>query len=145
MYKTILVPTDGTTLSDKAITAAIQYAIIHKECKVIGMTVAELQPLSQFSAFNKSNECDYSARENQLAQERINKFVEQAKAANIPFETVILQSSKPHEEIIRASTMYKCDCIFMASNGRKGLNKLFIGSETQKVLAMASIPVLVYR
>jgi len=145
MYKTILVPTDGTTLSDKAIAAAIQYASTHEGCKIIGMTVAELQPLSQFAAFNKSQESDYLTREQQLAEERVNKIAELAKVAKIPFETVILQSSKPHEEIVRAANMYNCDCIFMASNGRKGLNKLFIGSETQKVLATTTIPVLVYR
>ncbi len=145
MYKTILVPTDGTALSDKAIAAAIQYARIHEGCKIIGMTVTELQPLSQFSSSNKLQESDYLIREQQLAKERINKFVEQAKAAKISYETVILQSTKPHEEIVRAASMHDCDCIFMASNGRKGLNKLFIGSETQKVLATSPVPVLVYR
>ena len=68
-----------------------------------------------------------------------------AKAAGVPCETVVAQSTKPHEEIVRAANQYQCDCIFMASNGRKGLNKLFIGSETQKVLTTADVPVLVYR
>lgn len=145
MYKTILIPTDGTALSDKAITAAIQYAKTHPGCKLIGMTVAELQPLSQFGSLTQSQESDYQSREMELAKERVNKIAEQAKAANIAFEVTVLQSSKPHEEIIRAATMYNCDCIFMASNGRKGLNRFFIGSETQKVLASTTIPVLVYR
>ncbi|WAW11063.1 universal stress protein [Oxalobacter vibrioformis] len=145
MYKTILVPTDGTALSDKAISAAIQYASIHKGCKIIGMTVAEPLPLTQLETFTKSQESDYLSREHKIAEERVNRIAEQAKAAGVPFDTVILQSSKPHEEIVHAAAKYDCDCIFMASNGRKGLNKLFIGSETQKVLATTSIPVLVYR
>ncbi len=145
MYKTILVPTDGTALSEKAISAAIEYAGIHKGCKVIGMTVAESLPLAQLESLTQSQESDYLSREHRIAKERVNRIAELAQAANIPFDTLILQSSKPHEEIVRVAAEYDCDCIFMASNGRKGLNKLFIGSETQKVLATASIPVLVYR
>lgn len=145
MYRTILVPTDGTALSDKAISAAIQYASLHKGCKIIGMTVAEPLPLKQIESFTKSHESDYLDQEQKIAQERINRIAEQAKAAGVSFDMVILQSSKPHEEIVRAAAQYNCDCIFMASNGRKGLNKLFIGSETQKVLATTTIPVLVYR
>ena len=145
MYKTILVPTDGTPLSDKAIAAAIQYASIHKGCKIIGMTVAEPLPLTQLGAFSKFQESDYLNHALAIARERVNRIAEQAKTAGIPFDTVILQSSKPHEEIVRAATEHHCDCIFMASNGRKGLNKLFIGSETQKVLSTTTIPVLVYR
>jgi len=145
MYKTILVPTDGTPLSDKAIAAAIQYAGIHKGCKIIGMTVAEQLPLTYLESFTQSQASDYSSRELKIAEERVNRIAEQARAAGIPFDTVILESSKPHEEIVRAAVQYHCDCIFMASNGRKGLNKLFIGSETQKVLSTTTIPVLVYR
>ncbi|MCL1886392.1 MAG: universal stress protein [Betaproteobacteria bacterium] len=145
MYKTILVPTDGTVLSEKAISAAIQYASIHKGCKIIGMTVAEPLPLTQIESFTKSQESDYLNREYKIAQERVHRIAELARTAGIPFDVVILQSSKPHEEIVNAAAQYNCDCIFMASNGRKGLNKLFIGSETQKVLATTTIPVLVYR
>ncbi|MDR0933992.1 MAG: universal stress protein [Burkholderiaceae bacterium] len=145
MYKTILVPTDGTALSEKAIDAAIQYATLHKGCKIIGVTVAEPLPLTQLETLTQSSQADYMTREHKIAEERVNRIATHARAAGIPFDTVILQSSKPHEEIIRAATDYDCDCIFMASNGRKGLNLLFIGSETQKVLASTNIPVLVYR
>lgn len=145
MYKTILVPTDGTALSDKAISGAIEYASLHQGCKIIGMTVAEPLPLTQIESFTKNQESDYLSREHKVAQERVNRIAEKAKVAGVPFDIVVLQSNKPHEEIIHAAAKYECDCIFMASNGRKGLNKLFIGSETQKVLAMTSIPVLVYR
>lgn len=145
MYQTILVPTDGTALSDKAISAAIQYAGIHKGCKIIGMTVAEPLPMTQLETFTQSQESDYLMREHKIAEERVSRIAEKAKAAGVPFDTVILQSSKPHEEIVHAAKKYNCDCIFMASNGRRGLNRLFIGSETQKVLAITTIPVLVYR
>ena len=54
-------------------------------------------------------------------------------------------SLSPHEEIVKAVEKYGCDAVFMASHGRKGLNKLFLGSETQKVLSDTTIPVMVFR
>ena len=134
MYKTILVPTDGTPLSDKAISAAVQYAQKHPECKIIGLSVAEPVPLS-----------DYEHHAQEIAREKVTRIAELAQAANVSHETLVRGPAKPHEEIVRVANEYHCDCIFMASHGRKGLDKIFIGSETQKVLAMTDIPVLVYR
>lgn len=145
MYRKILVPTDGSALSDKAINAAIEFAKNHPGCIIVGFSVAEPLSFNQIEALTKSGESDHMVREQLSAQFRVNRIAELAKTANVPCETVVAQSSKPHEEIVRAAEQYDCDCIFMASNGRKGLNKLFIGSETQKVLAIAQVPVLVYR
>jgi len=68
-----------------------------------------------------------------------------AKQAGVACETVTAQSFNPYEEIIEVAKKYQCDAIFMASHGRRGLNRLFLGSETQKVLAHSDIPVLVLR
>lgn len=145
MYRKILVPTDGSVLSEKAITAAIEFAKNHPGCEIIGFSVAEQLSFNQIESLTKLGESDYMVREQLSAQARVDRIAELAHAANVPCETVVAQSAKPHEEIVRAADQYHCDCIFMASNGRKGLNKLFIGSETQKVLATAQVPVLVYR
>lgn len=145
MYRTILVPTDGTPLSDKAISAAVQFAAAHPGCRIIGITVVEPLPLTQLETFTTSLTSDYLDQERRIAEACVRRIADLASEAGVPCETVIAQSSKPHEEIVRAAAAYRCDCIFMASNGRKGLNRLFIGSETQKVLATATIPVMVYR
>lgn len=145
MYRTILIPTDGTPLSDKAISAAVQYAAAHPGSRIIGLTVIEPLPLTQLETFTTSLKSDYLNQERQMAEARVKRIANLAGEAGVPCETVMAQSSKPHEEIVRAAAAYRCDCIFMASNGRKGLNRLFIGSETQKVLATAGIPVMVYR
>jgi nucleotide-binding universal stress UspA family protein len=58
---------------------------------------------------------------------------------------VVVQSGTPHKEILNVAANKKCDVIFMASHGRKGVSRLFAGSETQKVLADTTIPVLVFR
>ena len=145
MYKTILVPTDGTPLSDKAISAAVQFAQRKPGCKIIGLSVAEPLPLFQLELLAKSLESNYDDHVKKVALERVDSIAKFAKEANVAFETLVRESAKPHEEIVRVANEYDCDCIFMASHGRTGLNKIFIGSETQKVLATTSIPVLVYR
>jgi nucleotide-binding universal stress UspA family protein len=63
----------------------------------------------------------------------------------VPCETIALHSARPDQEILKAAKNYNCDLIFMGPHGHKGITGLFVGREAQKVLAHASIPVLVYR
>ena len=142
MFRTILVPTDGSTLSDKAIASAIEFA---KLCsaKVIGLSVAQPDlygPLSE-SAVTATNE------ENALSMARSNveKIVGIAKSSGVPCQISVVKSFSPAEEIINAAKRFDCDVIFMASHGRTGLSKLMIGSETQKVLTGSTVPVMVFR
>jgi nucleotide-binding universal stress UspA family protein len=79
------------------------------------------------------------------AQERVQALVDRARAAEIPCQCSIAFSHQPHEEILRAATEFQCDVIFMASHGEKGLRRVYLGSETQKVLAYAQMPVVVFR
>ena len=145
MFKKILVPTDGSQLSEKAIAAAIEFARTHQPCKIIGLSVAEELSFNQVEALTKSGSSDYIIREQLSAKGRVARIAELAKEAGVPCETVVAQSVKPHAEIVRVAAECDCDCIFMASHGRKGLNRLFLGSETNKVLALSKVPVLVYR
>ena len=68
-----------------------------------------------------------------------------ARAADIPFEGGISVSHTPYEEIVEAAKKFDCDLIMMASHGHKGINKLLLGSQTDKVLAHTTLPVLVLR
>ena len=70
---------------------------------------------------------------------------EEAKKSQVNYQSVTKTSFNPYEEIIAAAKDFNCDVIFMASHGRKGITQLFIGSETQKVLANSKVPVLVIR
>jgi nucleotide-binding universal stress UspA family protein len=144
MFKTILVPTDGTPLSEKAISAAIEFAQKNPESKIIGVSVVEKLPFTPHGT-KGSDLTDYVLQIQEMTKQRVAKIAESAQAAGVPCETVIEESANPHEGILRAAAKYNCDCIFMASHGRKGFSKFFIGSETQRVLAGTHIPVLVYR
>jgi nucleotide-binding universal stress UspA family protein len=145
MFKTILVPTDGSPLSDKAINAAIEFARCNGS-KIIGLSVAESYPFTSIYDDVVVAETNiYDEKMQERAQMLVQKIADLAQAANVPCETSIVQSFSPYEEIVKTAEKSRCDVIFMASHGRKGLNKLFLGSETQKVLAHSSIPVLVFR
>jgi nucleotide-binding universal stress UspA family protein len=145
MFTTILLPTDGSALTEKAIPTALEFAKLTGG-KIIGIHVIEPLPLTAIA--DGGIAIDVGIYEQQMraaAQIYIDRLAEAARAANVAFEGVIAQSLKPYEEIINASNQFNCDVILMASHGRKGLNKLFLGSETQKVLAHTTLPVMVLR
>lgn len=87
----------------------------------------------------------FDQQSQQQAQEIVQKVADTAQARGVVCEVTTPMSLSPHEEIVKAVEKYGCDAVFMASHGRKGLNKLFLGSETQKVLSDTTIPVMVFR
>lgn len=145
MFKTILVPTDGSPLSGKAIDAALTFAR-EAGSKIIGISVSEPHDAGNLSDGMSIADTKAAAEHRHaIAQGYVDTVANAARSANIPCETLVAHSIHPYEEIINAANEYKCDVIFMASHGRKGLSALFVGSETQKVLSHSSIPVLVFR
>ena len=80
-----------------------------------------------------------------LAEQHVQRIAAAAHAAGVTCETTTVLSFAPDEEIVTAAKKYGCDVIFMASHGRSGLSRLFLGSKTQKVLAHSPVPVLVLR
>jgi nucleotide-binding universal stress UspA family protein len=145
MFKTILVPTDGSDLSMKAIEAAIEFAKSGGG-KLIGLSVAEPYPFTPLAEGAMAADPGiYEESMMAMAQQNVQKISDAAAQAGVPCEAVATQSFSPSEEIINTAQKYSCDVIFMSSHGRKGLSKLFVASETQKVLAHSTIPVLVFR
>lgn len=144
MFKKILLPTDGSELSARAIAGAIEMAQ-RLGASIVGMTVAEPYSYSSLSEYRPESFEDYEARMTKVAQERLNAVETAAKAAGVAVETKIVRSFSPYEAIIETAMQNNCDAIFMASHGRRGLSAVLLGSETQKVLTHSKIPVLVYR
>jgi nucleotide-binding universal stress UspA family protein len=144
MFKRILVPTDGSELSEKAIAAAIDLAQTLK-ATVVGMTTLEPYSYSNLSEYRPETLDDYEARMDQAGAERLGRIADAAARAGVPVETVSAKSFSPYEAIIDTAKNKNCDLIVMASHGRRGLNAVLLGSETQKVLTHSSIPVMVYR
>jgi nucleotide-binding universal stress UspA family protein len=88
---------------------------------------------------------DFDKRTRVVAEKHLAAVVKAAAAADVKAECHFVSSDFPAEAIVKAAVKYRCDLITIASHGRRGLSRLLLGSETQKVLANTRLPVLVIR
>ena len=149
MYKHILVPTDGSVLSDKAVAAAIQLAQL-LGARITAFHAVEPYPLQGAYAAEASGVAElqreiFAERSEEYAKRVLDAVRAAATAANVPCATDYATSRSASQAIIGKALKENCDLIIMASHGRRGLEGFLLGSETQKVLTHSSIPVLVYR
>ena len=147
MFKNILVPTDGSTLSRKAIRNAVRLAKEQK-AKVTAIYVSPpYTPVSgqAMAVVHFETEKTYTNRINTIARRVLGFVQEQASTAGVRCESIHASSDFPHQEIVRAAGRRKCDLVYMASHGRRGMSRLILGSEASKVLALSKVPVLLER
>ncbi len=145
MFKHILLPTDGSDLSRKAVLYGVQLA---KECKcrVTGLTLVEPYHVAAMDAVLVTvDEGEYEAESRRMAERALEQVSMAADAAGVPCDTIHEVHEHPYRAIIDAAHAKACDLIVMASHGRRGIAALLLGSETVKVLTHSTIPVLVYR
>jgi nucleotide-binding universal stress UspA family protein len=145
MYKHILIPTDGSALSEEALRQGIAFAK-SIDAKVAAVTVS--RPFHAIAAEPLMVTCtpdEYIKACEARAARYLAVAKELARAAGVPCETVHVVNEHPYAGIIETATNLGCDLIFMASHGRKGVAALVLGSETTKVLTHCRIPTLVYR
>jgi nucleotide-binding universal stress UspA family protein len=145
MFTTILVPTDGSELADKAVRAAIEFAK-SMQGRIVGLAVAEPYPYSPLAepAF-LPDPVTYDKGVLEVAQTYADRVKAAAEQAGVPCETFTALATDPAKEIVDTAARQGCDIVFMASHGRRGIQKLILGSVTQKVLARTTLPVLVFR
>ena len=147
MYTHILVPTDGSDLSLKAARAAAALA------SKLGARMTAIHVIEPFRPriYSEGAVAYQAYYSREQYEEGMRKVADRATAkvaaaaGGVPCDQVCATDSDPWEAIVEAARAQKCDLIVMASHGRKGLAKLLLGSETQKVLTHAKIPVLVCR
>lgn len=147
MYQRILIATDGSRLSGKAIAqgTALAKAL---GATVVGFTARQPFPTIYFAEavmIPPSTEKHYEEETNKLARDRLAAIEKAAKKAGVVYKAAQTIDLSPAEAIIRTAKKEKCDLIVMASHGRKGLARVLIGSETNLVLTHSTIPVLVTR
>ena len=144
MYKRILVPTDGSEITAKAVQTAIELASLAKaELMTIG--VKEPFPYSAISEMQPVPPQEFYDAQERIALGHVNRVLEAAKAAGVPCKGHTVEALHPWEAIIDHSQTSGCDLIVMASHGGRGVAALLLGSETQKVLTHSKLPVLVVR
>jgi nucleotide-binding universal stress UspA family protein len=147
MYQRILVPTDGSPLSKKAVKSAIDLAS-SMGAEVVALNVVARYPVSYFEGGVSLPPQEVGRIEKQWSengQAVADAAARVAERAGLKAKGVTVRSDLVAEAILGAARKHKCDLVVMASHGRKGIKRLLLGSETQHVLTHSQLPVLVLR
>jgi nucleotide-binding universal stress UspA family protein len=144
MFQRILVPTDGSDITMKAVAKAVALA------KAVGaqlytISVKEPFPYSAISEMQPTPPQEFFDAQERIAAKRVAGVVEVAQSAGLACQGHTVEALHPWEAIIDHAKRMECDLLVMASHGRRGVTALLLGSETQKVLTHSTIPVLVVR
>ncbi len=147
MYRKILIPTDGSTLSEVVAAAAIDFAR-DAGAAVVGLATAPVfrRPLTASAIDDQSQtESDHLVKTNRTLDKHLAAIEHCARVANVPFEGRKTMSDDPARDIVDAATEARCDLIFMGSHHRRGLARLLHASVTAKVLELSALPVTIHR
>jgi len=147
MYKHILIPTDGSDLSRAAALNGVKLA------KALGARVTAFfaAPAPTPLVYEGFLPVGYTTQEghadliDKTAAKYLGVIERACEKAGVRCKSVHVTNEYAANAIVEAAKNYRCDLIFMASHGRRGLSGMLLGSETQKVLAQSKIPVLVDR
>ena len=147
MYQKILVATDGSTLSKKAVRSAIELAAAI-DAELVALYVVPRYPISYFEGGITISTQDIARTEQQWAdqgQAVVDAVQQAAQAKGVKAKATVTKGDLVAEAIMAAAKKHKCDLIVMASHGRKGFKRILLGSETLHVLTHSAVPVLVLR
>ncbi len=149
MYKKILMPTDGSTLSQKAIKHGVSLArTLNAGITFVAVTApfhsvsGEPQMVANMPDSSKDFVHDYLASD---AARALSQGQTVAMDEGVQCDALCVENDHIYRGIIDTAADRDCDLILMASNGHRGLVGVILGSVTQEVLAHSTIPVLVYR
>jgi nucleotide-binding universal stress UspA family protein len=149
MFKHILVPTDGSELSEKAIKQAVALARVLRARITLLHVVGEYHQLLADEGYAIPEIPELRKRFEEVERARAQKILDAARKmvteGGVECDTIAGTSDTPSDMIIKQAEQSNCDLIMMASHGRRGLKGLLLGSETVRVLTHSTIPVLVCR
>ena len=147
MFKRILVATDGSELSAKAVDKAIGLAS-SLGAELFALKVVHQQPEAHWDGgmnHERAAHAKLEAQQMETAQAVVAAVREAAQGAEIKVTPLAVKASSVADAIIETAQKNDCDLVVMASHGRRGLARVLLGSETQHVLTHTRIPVLVIR
>jgi nucleotide-binding universal stress UspA family protein len=147
VFQNFLVPTDGSELSLRAVSAAVSLAA-EVGARLIFFHALPDPDSSIYGEAALVRTMDPEIFE-KMVNDRASGVLERAQTvardAGVSSERAVSVSDQAYEGIIAAAKAHGCDLILMASHGYSGVKGLLLGSQTQKVLTHSTIPVLVYR
>ena len=144
MFKRILVPTDGSDITTKAVNTAITLAK-SVGAQVYTISVKEPFPYSAISEMQPTPPQEFFDAQERIAAARVKAVADACAAVGVACQSHTIEALHPWEAIIDHAKLMNCDLLVMASHGRRGVAALLLGSETQKVLTHSNTPVLVVR
>jgi nucleotide-binding universal stress UspA family protein len=144
MFKRILVPTDGSEITAKAIDTAVDLAKAGGG-ELFVVSVKEPFPYSAISEMQPVPPQEFYDAQERIAAGRVKSVVDAAKAAGVNCGGHTVEALHPWEAILDHAKAQQCDLIVMASHGRRGVAALLLGSETQRVLIHSTLPVLIVK
>ncbi|MEO8132673.1 MAG: universal stress protein [Betaproteobacteria bacterium] len=148
MYRRMLIATDGSRLSRKAMEEGVALAR-SVGAAVVGLHVRPPALLPYYAeapvVLPAKTEALIEKQAIAVAKKYLAKMEAIASKAGVAFKAVQVEDMSPADAIVRTARKEKCELIVMASHGRRGLSRLLLGSETSHVLTRSSIPVLVVR
>jgi nucleotide-binding universal stress UspA family protein len=147
MFKHILVPIDGSTLSLRAAKNAVRFAKVHGARITAFYAAPEYHPniSGDYMPPNFVPPAEFKKQVRKTVDKYLGQVKKLAAVGKVRCAGLYVSDDSPYQAIIKAAKANKCDLIFMASHGRSGITGLLIGSETNKVLTHCKLPVLVYR
>jgi nucleotide-binding universal stress UspA family protein len=147
MYKHILLPTDGSILSQQAIHSGVLFAR-NTGATITGVHVIPRQRQDRLEAW-MHHDTDYAKKREALFEKFANEYLSyisnSALAEGIPCACRLVKADEAYQAIVNTAEHEHCDLIYMASHGWKGDSAVMLGSETLKVLLHSKIPVLVHK
>ena len=144
MYRNILVPTDGSDITSKAVDAAVSLAR-SLGAQLSTISVKEPFPYSAISEMQPVPPQEFFDAQERIAAARVKGVIDAASAAGMECSGFTVEALHPWEAIVDHVQAKGCDLIVMASHGRRGMAALLLGSETQRVLLHAKVPVLIVK
>lgn len=147
MFKKILLPTDGSELSNATLLAGIEFAK-QAQASVLVLFVADHYQYPIYIDIippNTPTEEEYQSAMRSLGESYFKLAREAAEAAGVTLECMVHFNDSTAKEIVCTAQKNQCDLIFIGSHGRSGVGQLLLGSTTNKVLSLCNIPVLVHR
>ena len=157
MYRHILIPTDGSELAEQAVTNGLSLAkSLGAKVTVIIVEEPNWPVVSEpkvrqsfvehgaFSDFRRYTE-EINEQIKNYAARALNRVADAAKQAGVPCDTVQVRDVQPYQAIIATAADKGCDLIVMASHGRGGLSRWFLGSVAEDVVRRSIVPVMLVR
>ena len=144
MYQRILVPTDGSEITAKAVATAVSLAKL-SGASLVALCVKEPFPYSAISEMQPVPPQEFYDAQERIASARVKAVLDAAAAAGLACDGATVEALHPWEAILDVAKQKGCDLVVMASHGRRGMAALLIGSETSRELTHSTLPVLVVK